>query len=56
HQALPNLGKDSRESPLGSDESGSEEERVRTAGMHMIPPNDLAPALGVLVLEVIIDK
>ncbi|KAH9313003.1 hypothetical protein KI387_028038, partial [Taxus chinensis] len=57
HQALPHLGKCNRESPSASDESALQEEILRTiTGAHLIPPDDLALALGVLVPEVIIDK
>ncbi|KAH9327880.1 hypothetical protein KI387_044372 [Taxus chinensis] len=47
HQNLPHLGNGSRESTLAFDESMFDEERLRNIFTHLIPPDELAFALGV---------
>ncbi|KAH9313543.1 hypothetical protein KI387_022170, partial [Taxus chinensis] len=51
---LPHLGNHGRESPQDFDESISDEELLRATCTHLIPPDDLALALGVLVPETFI--
>ncbi|KAH9300259.1 hypothetical protein KI387_011842, partial [Taxus chinensis] len=55
HLVLSHLGKHGRELLSYSDES-TLEESIRTTGMHLIPPNDLALVLGVSVPKIVVDK